>query len=118
MEGYCKQIGEYGEDLAMNFLTKRGYQIIDRNFYTRPGEIDLIAKKGDEFLFIEVKTRTKNNFGYPENAVNYKKLTHLHKAIRIYLDQNNLRTTWHLEIISVEIDKLKKIAKIKRFRVD
>jgi putative endonuclease len=115
MEGYRKQLGEYGENLASDFLVRRGCQIIDRNFYTNYGEIDLIARQGDELLFVEVKTRTKNNFGYPENAVDWRKLGHLSKTARIWMTSKNINSRWRLDIISVEINKQTKTAKITWF---
>lgn len=118
MSDYNRRLGQYGENLAAEFLMKRGCQIIDHNFNTPYGELDLIAKSGDEILFIEVKTRTNITYGYPEIAVDAKKLAHLQKAIRIYLDQHRLNINWRLEIISIELDKLKKTAKIKRFSLD
>lgn len=104
MEGYNSQIGQLGEDLAGRFLEKNGYQVIDRNFRTRYGEIDLIAELGSEILFCEVKTRSSSEFGYPELAVGQKKLEHLLEAAKIYLKIKNLNSFWRLDIISVELN--------------
>ncbi len=116
MEGYNKKLGAFGEKIAESFLLKRSYQIINKNYYTSSGEIDLIVKKNRELIFIEVKTRTNNSFGLPENAVDYRKLQHLHKAISIFFEQSNIRLPWQIDIISVEIDKVKKTAIIKHFK--
>ena len=67
-------------------------KIIDKNFYTRYGEIDLIAKRGDEIFFIEVKTRTSIKYGYPETAVNRKKINHLLKAVHIYINIKKIKS--------------------------
>lgn len=98
------KIGKLGEDLATKFLADNGYKIIDRNFHTRYGEIDLIAQQGDEILFVEVKTRTSNKYGYPEQAVDNSKIKHLLLAIKIYFKINNLSSFWRLDIISIELD--------------
>ena len=102
MEGYNSKIGKLGEDLAGRFLESNGYRIIDRNFSTRYGEIDLIAKSDDEILFCEVKTRSSLQYGYPELAVSAKKLKHFLGAAKIYLKLKNLDSFWRLDIISVE----------------
>ena len=65
--------GEKGESLAKSFLVKNGYTIIDTNFRTKTGEIDIIAKKNEIIVFIEVKTRSSLTYGYPYEAVGYKK---------------------------------------------
>ncbi|MFA6919202.1 MAG: YraN family protein [Patescibacteria group bacterium] len=116
MEGYKIKIGKYGEDLASDFLTRRGARIVERNYYTRYGEIDLIALTGDEILFVEVKTRTGSGYGYPEQAINYFKVRHLHKAIQIYLQDKHLDNFWRLDGVSVELDCVSKTAKIRWFK--
>ena len=115
MEGYNSKIGKLGEDLAGRFLEKNGYQIIDRNFSTCYGEIDLIAERTDlpaatcasrpagEILFCEVKTRSSLQYGYPELAVSAKKLKHFLQAAKIYLKIKNLQSFWRLDIVSVEL---------------
>lgn len=117
MDDYKVRIGRYGENLAAQFLVRNGAKIIDRNFYTRFGEIDLIARSGDEILFVEVKTRTSNDFGYPEDAVDWRKIRHLIKAINIYMASKGLDNMfWRLDAISVEINAISKVAKIKWFK--
>ena len=116
MSDYKIRLGKYGENLAADFLIKRGYKIIDRNYQTVYGELDLIATNSDELLFVEVKTRTKSSYGFPELAVNREKVKHLMKAARVYLTYRKLTVVWQLDIISVEIDPLAKTAKIRRFQ--
>lgn len=68
-----KKIGAFGERIAADFLSRRGYKIIDWHFQTRVGEIDLIAEDNSQIIFVEVKTRTGSNFGLPEEAINREK---------------------------------------------
>ena len=75
-----KALGSKGEDLAIQFLKKKGYRIIDRNYKTSVGEIDIIARDGNTIVFVEVKTRTDDSFGYPFEAVNKKKRQKLQKS--------------------------------------
>ncbi|MFA5124731.1 MAG: YraN family protein [Patescibacteria group bacterium] len=115
MSDYRVRLGKYGENLAAQFLIQRGYQVIEKNYYTQFGEIDLIVQLDDEILFVEVKTRTTDRTGWPETAVDYHKLRHLQKAARIFLNNRNWNCFWHLDIISVELNRSAGIAKIKWF---
>ena len=80
-----KQIGKMGENLTCQYLQSKGYKIIDRNFHYRYGEIDIIAKRNNELIFVEVKTRTNCNFGKPAEAVNNIKKKHIYKTAKYYI---------------------------------
>jgi len=84
------RIGQRGEDLAANFLQKKGYRILERNFRAEGGEIDIIAQDNDYICFIEVKMRSSTLFGTPAEAVNYKKQNRIKKLSQIYLKENGL----------------------------
>jgi len=73
------EIGKSGEEEAINFLKRNKYKILNRNFKTKFGEIDIIAKKNGEIVFIEVKTRNTTLFGYPEEAIDKRKINHIQK---------------------------------------
>lgn len=85
-------IGKFGEDYTCKYLEKNGYQIMDRNFSCRQGEIDIIAKDFNkkEIVFIEVKTRTNYLYGAPSDAVNGSKQNHLRKSIEYYIYKKRL----------------------------
>jgi putative endonuclease len=85
-----KLLGKEGEDKAARFLTKQGYRIIERNYSTRNGEIDLIAMHDGALVFIEVKTRTSDAFGAPELAVNQRKQQRMVKAALGYIKYKKL----------------------------
>ena len=76
--------GQKGENLATSFLTSSGYQIIERNFRTKIGEIDIIALNEKCLVFIEVKTRYSLEFGYPEEAVTQSKIATITKVGEYY----------------------------------
>ena len=116
MNNYKIKSGRLGEIIAARFLEKNGFKVIDRNFYTRYGEIDLIAENGDEILFCEVKARTSSEYGYPEQAVDYYKIRKILKTIGVYLQARNLNKFWRLDVISVEMNKADKKAKVKWFK--
>lgn len=87
---YCnlvvtKTSGKHGEELAVQFLIKNGYRILTTNFYSRFGEIDIIAKKNNSISFIEVKTRGTNLFGTPAEAITKQKLSKMIKTAQFYL---------------------------------
>ena len=83
-----RSLGQKGEEIAQRSLKKQGYKILDRNFHTRWGELDIVAQDGAEVVFVEVKTRTSSDFVRPEEAVNFKKQDHLRKAAEIWLAKN------------------------------
>ena len=90
MSLFRKLLGKEGEDLAARFLTKQGYKILERNYRTRSGEIDLIALHRGEIVFVEVKTRTNNAFGAPELAVTPNKQQRMIKAALGYIKHKRL----------------------------
>jgi len=85
-----KLLGREGEDRAAQFLTSQGYRILERNYSTRSGEIDLIALHQGVVVFVEVKTRTNNAFGAPELAVDARKQRKMIKAALGYIKLKNL----------------------------
>lgn len=107
-----QQIGRWGENVAAYYLEKKGYQIIARNVRTPRGEIDLVALQnapGRECLvFVEVKTRTNEHFGLPEEAVDERKLEHLFLTAEVYLEaylrdhpEWNGRD-WRIDVIAIQ----------------
>ena len=87
---YKKFLGRAGEVKAVELLKKKGYKILEKNYKNFVGEIDVIAKDNDEIVFIEVKTRTNDEFGRPSEAVNLKKQEKYYKIATEYLRRNNL----------------------------
>ena len=77
--------GDYGEELACRLLQKKGYQLIERNFSCKTGEIDIIASDGKELAFVEVKTRHRTDYGYPCEAVDSRKQSKLVRTAQFYL---------------------------------
>ena len=85
-----KLLGREGEDRAARYLSGRGYRILERNYRTRNGEIDLIALHRGEVVFVEVKTRTSDAFGAPELAVTPQKQRKMIKAALGYIKYKKL----------------------------
>ena len=103
------EIGRIGEHLARSFLAKNGYQIIDRNFRLRNGEIDIIAienpksqAKDRTLVFFEVKTRTSEEFGTPLEAITYFKMKALIRSAQVYkVSHNDLPEAMRVDALSV-----------------
>lgn len=103
-----KDLGNYGENIAVQFLEKSNYEIIERNFLCKQGEIDIIAKRKHEIVFIEVKTRTNKKYGKPREAVNFVKKEHIWNSAKYYLYINDLFYEYiRFDVIEVCLDNNK-----------
>lgn len=85
-----RQLGDKGEDLAAAILKKQGYKILERNYLTPLGEIDLIARQGRTLVIIEVKTRKSIRFGSPQESVSVAKQAKLRRLADYYLKDKRL----------------------------
>ena len=85
------KIGVYGEEKAVEYIKKIGYEIIQRNFRCKVGEIDIIAKTENKIVFIEVKSRTSKDYGLACEAVDYKKIGKITSVAKHYLLTNNIK---------------------------
>ena len=84
-----KEKGDLGELIALKYLTKSGAEIIEKNYKIKTGDIDIIAKIDNELVFIEVKSRSNIRYGYPAEAVNYKKIKKISNVARYYILMNH-----------------------------
>lgn len=109
-----KNLGKLGEDLAAEFLTKKGYKIIDRNFLIRGGEIDLVATCDDVLVFIEVKTRVGREFGLPEESITPWKIHSLIKTAAFYqVSHPALPESLRIDLVAVELTESGKLKRIE-----
>ena len=100
------QKGQKGEKRAAAFLRLRGYRILERNYRVSQGEIDLVAKKGDTLVFVEVKTRKDDSHGAPIEAVSPLKVRRVSAAAAVYLAQNQMNfTACRFDIVAVGPEK-------------
>lgn len=105
MHTYNKDIGNLGESSAVEYLDCLAYNVIARNFRSRFGEIDIIARDGKYIVFVEVKTRYNSNYGSPGEAVNYTKITKLRKTAEYYILKNKLyKDYFRFDVIEIYID--------------
>jgi len=100
-----KFLGGIGEKAAAEYLESQGYHIIERNYKCKLGEIDIIAADKDTIAFIEVKTRTSDNFGQPGEAVNYHKQKKIAQTALSYISNKKL-FNWmsRFDVVEVIID--------------
>jgi putative endonuclease len=96
-----QRIGKWGEETAAEFLLQKGYRIIGRNVRTPYGEIDIVAEQGETTLFVEVKTRTSNKMGLPEESITPKKREHMVACAEYHAAENNI-DNWQIDVISIE----------------
>ena len=94
-------LGKLGEDLAVDFLQKNGYEILDRNWRFQKAEIDIIAQFETEIIIVEVKSRTTNHVSEPETAVNAKKKKLLILAADDFIQKNNFISEVRFDILAL-----------------
>jgi putative endonuclease len=87
MSDHRQSLGKTGEALALKFLKRRGYKILETNYRTRLGEIDIIAKQKKTIVFVEVKTRHTENYGNPKAAVTPQKQRKISMVALTYLKE-------------------------------
>jgi putative endonuclease len=100
-----QETGKLGEDLACRALKKKGYRILERNYRCRYGEIDVVARKGDYLVFVEVRSKTGAAFGTPEESVTAQKKQRLAASIMSYLESHGTtQENWRVDFVAVELD--------------
>jgi putative endonuclease len=100
-------LGQLGEDLAVAFLEKNGYKILDRNWRFQKAEIDIIAQKDEVLVIVEVKTRSSIEFGLPQDFVKPKQIQSLVKAVNEYIIVNDLAFKIRFDIVAIHKDSAK-----------
>lgn len=98
------ELGKKGEDAAVEFLQKKGHEILTRNFRYSRAEIDIISKQKGVTIFSEVKTRSSNQFGFPEEFVSDKQIRLIKRAAEEFLYTNKLETEVRFDILSITIN--------------
>jgi putative endonuclease len=97
-----REKGKLGEELAVQELEKKGYQILERNFSTRFGEIDIIAKDGEVVVFVEVKAKTGILMGTPEEMIDASKLKRVENMAYVYLGQQ--KALCRIDVVAIVLD--------------
>jgi len=107
-------LGKKGEEIAVNFLQKQGYKILERNFKKRYGEIDIVALDGNSLVFIEVKTRFSEEYGSPEESVTSWKLRQIAKTGEFYkLLHPEFPDLLRIDVVAVELTSQGEVKEIR-----
>lgn len=107
MKTLNRATGKLAEDLAAQELKTKGYQIIERNFSNRFGEIDIIAKDKETLVFVEVKAKVGYEFGHPEEMINKKKLSKIRRMAEFYFckgDSRIARPPCRIDIVAIVLN--------------
>lgn len=97
--------GNYGEDAACEILQRKGFTIIDRNYSTRYGELDIVAEDGGYLVFVEVKSRVSTSYGNGLEAITLTKRKHLSKAALLYTLHRHIKDRpCRFDVISIRLD--------------
>ncbi len=109
-------VGALGEHLARQYLQEKDYSFVTSNFRTRAGEIDLIFKQGNTYIFVEVKTRLSDRLGKPYEAVGFHKKLRMKRAIDYYLLTNKIgQSPLRVDIVSILLHSNGQISDLKHF---
>jgi putative endonuclease len=109
-----KEVGAVGEKLAVDYLKKRGYKIIQRNYRCREGEIDIIAQKGEYLVFVEVRTKKNTAFGTPEESVTLSKREKLISLANSYLQACDKQPpSWRIDVVAVELTRDNRVLRLE-----
>ncbi len=95
------ELGKIGEELAVRFLITQGYEVLTRNYIYNHAEVDIIAKKDDLIICVEVKTRNSAFFGDPQSFVTPSKIKQIVKVMNFYLEENEIALETRFDIIAI-----------------
>ena len=123
MKEHNLNIGYLGENIAKEYLEKKGYSIVDQNYKNKYAEIDLIVKDKDKdkdkdsLVFVEVKTRMGEQFGIPEDAINRDKLRRLIRNAQVYMMKmkKNYNMDFRIDVVCIVLDENKQPMRIDHY---
>ncbi|MFN7313261.1 MAG: YraN family protein [Bacteroidota bacterium] len=101
MENHNQQFGKLGEEIAVEYLEKKGYKILCRNYKFSRVEIDIVTQHENEIVFVEVKTRTSDQMAFPEQAVGKAKQRNIRLAAENFIEENQMNLPARFDIIAV-----------------
>ena len=111
------RLGRLGEELAGRFLREQGYQILTTNYRCPQGEVDIVARDGEEVVFVEVRTRRSQGFGTPQESLTRPKMRRLVATCQDYLQgYGGADTNWRIDLVSVRLDQGNRLKDIDHLR--
>jgi putative endonuclease len=113
---YQKQIGNKGEQMAADYLQIQGFTLLDMNFNTRYGELDLVMLDSESLVFVEVKTRTSADLMMPEESITYAKFERIYNAGLLWLQAHpDCPDDWRVDVVAILLDRQKNIVDLHHF---
>lgn len=112
-----RRFGDIGEEKACEYLSGKGYRILERNYLTKFGEIDIVARKGDVLVFVEVKTARAGSPISPEENLTRNKLKKFQRAVGMYLNVQRIPESqpWQMDSITLVLDRAGNVLSLKHF---
>lgn len=111
----ARSLGNFGERVAASHLEAKGYEILERNWSVREGEIDIIASKPDEIIFVEVRSRRGRSFGTPEESITGRKAAHVRAAAAAYLQEHpEAPDTQRIDVVALELDAKGRVLRVEQ----
>ena len=95
--------GQTGEAIAGHYVVRAGWSVVERNFRCQYGEIDLVARDGNELVFVEVRTRRGDSFGTPEESITAAKQRRMAECALAYVQERGVLTGWRVDLIAIEL---------------
>ncbi len=110
-----RRFGDFGERVAASHLEAKGYRILERNWSTREGEIDLIASRGNDLVFVEVRSRQGRRMGLPEESITVRKAAHVRAAAAAYLQQHpEAPPNQRIDAVVIELDAKGRVMRVEQ----
>ena len=107
------KLGAMGERVARRHLERNGYSVLEANYRTRGGEIDLVTERDGVLVFVEVRTRRGGEFGLPEESITPSKRSHLVAAAQEYLQANGVEVAdWRIDLVALELDSRGRLVRL------
>ncbi len=111
----ARSLGNFGERVAASHLESKGYAILERNWSTPEGEIDIIASRGADLVFVEVRTRRGRNFGTPEESITGRKASHVRAAAAAYVQEHpDAPPNQRIDVVALELDAKGRVLRVEQ----
>tara|TARA_Y100000310_G_scaffold96282_1_gene94037 strand:- start:4173 stop:4544 length:372 start_codon:yes stop_codon:yes gene_type:complete len=115
VESNTNTIGKEGEDVAKKYLESKGYTIVERNYKTKRAEIDIIARHKNELIFVEVRTKHHEQFGTPEETIDYQKRMKLQRNAAAFVHRVKYNGSYRIDAVCLVIDREKGLQRIDHY---
>jgi putative endonuclease len=110
-----RRLGNFGERVAASHLEAKGYEIVERNWASREGEIDLIATRGRDLVFVEVRSKRGGQFGTPEESITGRKAAHIRAAAAAYSQQHpDAPENQRIDAVVIELDAKGRVLRVEQ----